>query len=135
MVSIMIYFVMNHLRRMNRCDAHNYTMIFYSYYGFCYMMMSEQLIMFKCKLNCISHKNLFFCASKLSLTKKNHRVIFQLKDENNVKTWNKLNMQIYDQWLISKSWYFDIASNFVQLRLVDFDVQFHASHAILRAFA
>lgn len=38
--------------------------------------------------------------------------------------------------MISKSWYFDIASNsFVELCLVDSDVQFHASHAILRAFA
>jgi hypothetical protein len=44
------------------------------------MMMNEQLTMFKCKSNWISHKNISYCASKLSTQKKLKQIKFQLKE-------------------------------------------------------
>jgi len=40
------------------------------------------------------------------------------------------------QWIISKSWYFDVASIFfVWLHLLESDVQLWTPHVILRGFA
>jgi hypothetical protein len=60
--------------------------VYYNYYIFCYMMMNEQLTMFKCKSNWNSHKNISYCASKLSTQKTLKQIKFQLKDANNVNS-------------------------------------------------
>jgi hypothetical protein len=47
-----------------KCNAHIGVIICCNYYNFCYMMMNEQLTMFKHKSNYINHKSLFCCALK-----------------------------------------------------------------------
>ncbi len=45
-------------------------------------------------------------------------------------------MEIYRPWMISKSWYLDIASiSLTWFRLLDFNVQFWAPHASFKGFA
>jgi len=97
-----------------KCNAHICTIVCYSYYNFCCMMMNEQMTNRKHKSNHIGHKSFLYCASKpdtKKMLKKNY--IFQFKDVNNVNIKNNLSMQTYHPWIISKLWYFDIASIFL----------------------
>jgi len=103
----------------------------YNYYSFCYMMMNEQLLMFKRKSNHIGHKSLLCCASKPN-TKNVKMIIFQLKDADNVNRKQNLSMQTYPPWIIFNHDIF--IAFFFRLHLLDSDVQSKTPHATLKGF-
>jgi hypothetical protein len=67
--TIMIYLWLFIWGGWTKWNIHIGAIIYCSYNSFCCVTMSEQLMMFKCKSNCINHKSLFCCASKLNTKK------------------------------------------------------------------
>jgi len=100
------------------------------------MMMNEQLTMFKCKSNWNSHKNISYCASKLSTQKMLKQIKFQLKDANNVNSKKQFKYANIPSMNNFEIMIFDIVSFFfVQLHLLDSNVQSRIPHATLKGFA
>jgi len=91
--------------------------------------------MLKHKSNCICNKSLLCCAPKPNIRKQKNKLDSHVKMQTMSKINKYINMEIYRPWMISESWYLDIASiSLAWLRLLDSNVQFRTPHATFKGF-
>ncbi len=91
--------------------------------------------MLKCKSNCICNKILFCYALKPNIRKQKNKLHSNVKMQTMLKK-RSISMEIYCPWMISESWYLDIASiSLTRLHLLDSNLQFWTPHATFKGLA